>query len=310
MDPFLDLIQLLRPQAALWSRIDAGGRWGVSFRQRDDVLFCWVQSGECHLVSPAMQPLRLSTDDFALVRTSTPFVLASDLAVEPEDSENIVAATGNTAMKLGDDTNFPVILRGGRFVFDSANQELLLGLLPQVVHIASSDPTSRQLRALLSMNEVESRLPGLGSEFVTARLMELIFVEILRSEALRLNPMQTGLLAGMADPVVGLALRAMHAKVAQPWTVASLARYCGISRSGFSQRFNQVVGISPIEYLQRWRIALAKDRLLRTTRSVGEIALSIGFQSASAFSTAFTRAAGCSPKRFAEEALRAGLAAK
>ncbi|MFK4446796.1 AraC-like DNA-binding protein [Caballeronia udeis] len=302
MDPFLDLIRLLQPQAILWARIDASGRWGVSFRQRDDVLFCWVQGGECLLLRREMQPLRLKEADFALIRTSTPFALVSNPDVEPQDSEEIVATVGHTAMTLGDDTGSPVTLRGGRFVFGMANEDMLLDLLPQVVCISSNDPGSSQLRALLSMNERESRSPGPGSEFVTKRLMELIFVEILRSEALRLNPMQTGLLAGMADPVVARALTTLHGQVAEPWTVASLARLCGISRSGLSHRFSQRVGLGPIEYLQRWRIAIAKDELLKGTRNISQIAFEIGFQSPSAFSTAFSRAVGCSPSRYATQA--------
>ena len=211
------------------------------------MLFCWVQAGACLLTRPGMAPLRLKEEDFALVRTSTPFALVSDLTVEPEDSEEIVAATGHTRMNLGDETGAPVILRGGRFVFGMANEEMLLGLLPQVVLICSDDPGSSQLRALLSMSDRESRSPGPGSEFVTTRLMELTFVEILRSEALRLNPMQTGMLAGMADPLIARGLEAMHGQVAKAWTVATLARHCGISRSGFSQRFSQAVGLGPIE---------------------------------------------------------------
>ncbi|MGI4757912.1 MAG: AraC family transcriptional regulator [Janthinobacterium lividum] len=300
MDPFLDLIRLLRPQATLWARIDAAGRWGVSFRQRQDLLFCWVERGGCQLVRLGEAPITLQKDDFALVRTSSPFTLTSDPTLEPENSEDIVAAIGHTGMKLGEGTASPAVLRGGRFVFDTANERLLTELLPQVVHIASSDNSSGRLRALLSMNEAESSSPGLGSEFVVARLMELIFVEVLRNGSPSLNLTQTGLLAGLADPAIALALTEMHHAVAQRWTVASLARLCHLSRSGFSFRFRTVIGIGPIEYLQRWRIALAKDELRRGTRTMGEIALSIGFQSASAFSTAFTRAVGCAPSRFAD----------
>ncbi len=237
-----------------------------------------------------------------MVRTSTPFTLTSDPGLEPEDSEKIVAALGHTGMQLGQGTASPVVLHGGRFVFDTANGKLLTGLLPQVVHIASSDTSSGRVSALLSMNEQESRSPGPGSDFVIARLMELLFVEILRSGTPSINPIQTGLLAGLADGVTAIALTAIHGAVAQPWTVASLARLCHLSRSGFSYRFRTVMGIGPIEYLQQWRIALAKDELRHGTRTIGEIAQSVGFQSASAFSTAFTRAVGCSPRRFAEMA--------
>lgn len=94
------------------------------------------------------------------------------------------------------------------------------------------------------------------------------------------------------------ALSAMHSDVAQGWTVADLARLCGVSRSSFAARFRKVVGIGPTEYLLQWRMALAKNELRRGERSSSEIAFAIGFGSSSAFSTAFTRAIGCSPKRF------------
>lgn len=116
--------------------------------------------------------------------------------------------------------------------------------------------------------------------------MELILVEILRNEALRLDGGHTGLLAGLADPITARALSRMHKDIAHGWTVADLARFC------------KVVGTSPMEYLLQWRMALAKDELRREERSCGEIATAIGF-GFSAFSTAFTRAMGCSPKRFA-----------
>ena len=254
--------------------------------------------GECQLLRPCAAPLLLRTGDFVLVRTSTPFTLASDSSVEPEESEAVVAATGDTSMKVGEGQGDPVALCGGRFLFDTANEELLTGLLPQVVHVASGETSSARVHALLAMNEAESRTPGPGSGFVIARLMELILVEILRSEALSGNPVQAGLLAGLADPVTAGALAAMHREVARAWTVAALARLCGSSRSAFATRFRTLVGTGPIEYLQQWRIALAKDELRRGTRTVGEIALDVGFQSASAFSTAFTRVVGYSPKRF------------
>jgi AraC-like DNA-binding protein len=129
--------------------------------------------------------------------------------------------------------------------------------------------------------------------------MELIFVEILRGKALKVDQEQTGMLAGLADPVTACALSAMHKDIAYSWTVSALARHCSVSRSTFATRFRTIVGIGPIEYLLHWRMAVAKDELRRGARSIGEIALAVGFQSSSAFSTAFTRAVGTSPKHFA-----------
>src|SRR5258707_7039683 len=107
MDPFLDLIHVLRPQATLWGGIDGVGRWGVSFRKRDDLLFCWVERGACQLTRPLVAPVHLQHDDFVLVRTSTPFTLTTDPSMEPEDSERTVAATKDTRLKVGQGTEFP-----------------------------------------------------------------------------------------------------------------------------------------------------------------------------------------------------------
>jgi AraC-like DNA-binding protein len=306
LDPFLDLIQLLRPQATLWAGIDGVGRWGVSFRKRDDLLFCRVQRGKCQLTRPHVEPVHLEHHDFVLVRTATPFTLTSDPTMEPVDSETAVALTKDSGLKLGEGTNSPVTLRGGRFVFDTANEDLLTGLLPALVHVVAGDTSSQRVRSLLEMNETESLQPGPGSKFIIARLTELVLVEILRSEALRVDPERkkehSGLLAGLSDPVTACALSAMHRDVAHAWTVSGLARLCGVSRSTFAARFRQIVGTGPIEYLLDWRMALAKDELRRGSRSIGEIALAIGFQSSSAFSTAFSQAVGSSPKRFAVSA--------
>jgi AraC-like DNA-binding protein len=299
MDPFLDLIRLLRPQATLWGGIEGAGQWGVSFSKRDDLLFCWLEKGECYLTRPTAPPVFLGTGDFVLIRTLAPFTLTSDPAAVPQASEALVAATNRSTLRLGASEDADVLLHGGRFVFDTANEGLLSGLLPEFVHIPAADVSSKRIRTLLEMNHVESSNRGPGSEFIIGRLMELILVEILRNQAHHGKGDHSGLLAGLGDHVTKRALLAMHAEVDRHWTVSSLAHECGVSRSAFAARFSRVMGIGPMQYLLHWRVALAKDQLRRRTQSVGEIAFSVGFQSSSAFSTAFSRVTGTSPKEFA-----------
>jgi AraC-like DNA-binding protein len=299
MDPFTDLIGLLKPQATLWGRIKGTCSWGVSFRKRDDLLFCWVEAGECLLTRSNTGSVLLRTGDFALIRTSSPFTLTSDPEFEPEHSEAIVAATGSTELVLGQTTGNCTMLRCGRFVFGTANEALLWSLLPSLIHIAADQQISWRVRSLLNMNDAEGQHPGPGSDLVVSRLMELTLLELLRSELVRLKPGTKGLLSSLADPVIAKSLSAMHGDVAAIWTVAKLARLSGVSRSTFATRFRTVMGLGPIEYLANWRIALAKDELSCGTKTIGKVALSVGFHSSSAFSTAFTRAVGCSPKWFA-----------
>lgn len=301
MDPLLDLIRLLRPRAALFGAgLDAFGRWGLSFRKRDDLLFCWIERGECQLLRPGHTPVLLRQGDFALIYTSTSFALASDASSACIDSEKAVAGTKKVRLTLGAGKERSVTLHAGKFLMAQANVNLLAGLVPPLVHIESGDASLSRVRALLTMNEREARQPGRASEFITVRLIELVLVEILRSTPW-VGKESTGLLAGLADPITERALVAMHRNVAHDWSVGELARLCAVSRSTFAARFLAIVGTTPIAYLLHWRMALAKDELIRGTMSVGEIAFAIGFQSPSAFTTAFTRAVGCSPKRFAME---------
>lgn len=310
MDPFLDLIRLLRPRAALLGRgIDAAGDWGLSFPALGDLLFFWIEDGTCQLIRPGCDPLPLEKGDFVLLRTVLSFTLTSNRDVEPLDSVAAVTAKQPGRLKLGFGQERLISLHMGKFLFSTANQDLLTGLLPSIVQIPSHSPKLHRLHNLLTLMETEGRDPGPASEFIIVRLVELALVEILRLPAMDLpeltaDPASSGLLAGLRDPVAGKAIRAMHANVGQEWTVDSLARLCGVSRSAFATRFRDAVGIGPISYLLRWRMALAKEALKSGTARVEEIAFSIGYKSASAFSTAFTRAVGCSPSRFAESASR------
>ncbi len=299
MDILLDLIRVLRPRATLFGGgLDAVGRWGLSFRKRDDLLSCWVERGECQLVRPLCAPLLIGQGDFVLIRTSTPFTLTSDSSVEPADSETAVSTAGRMRVKLGSGEDRPVTLHAGKFVVETANEDLLAGLLPQLVHITASDPSLGRVRALLAMNEMEARHPGPASEFVIVRLVELILVEILRTDHLRKSEENKGCSPDWltwsqsvpSPPCIGTS----HAA----GLLRSLAKLCGVSRSTFATRFSKVVGVGPIEYLLHWRMALAKDELRYGTKSIGEIAFATGFGSSSAFSSAFTREVGCPPTHF------------
>lgn len=310
MDPFLEIVRLLRPRAALLGRgVDAVGDWGLSFPPLGDLLFFWIEDGTCQLIRAGCDPIWLGKGDFVLLRTTLSFTLTSNSQVQPLDSIKAVAAKQEDRLKLGFGHERPISLHMGKFLFSTANEDLLRGLLPPIVHIPSRSPKLHRLHNLLTLMESEGRDPGPASEFIIVRLVELALVEILRMPSLGLSGQtestDRGLLAGLRDPVTSKAIRAMHENVGHEWTVESLARLCGVSRSAFATRFRVVVGIGPIAYLLRWRMALAKEALKSSAARIEEIAFSIGYKSASAFSTAFTHAVGCSPSRYAESNSRA-----
>jgi transcriptional regulator GlxA family with amidase domain len=127
-----------------------------------------------------------------------------------------------------------------------------------------------------------------------------LLIEALRYRPATIPAADRGLLAGLADPKVGRALRLMHEDAQRPWTVAALASAVGMSRSAFAARFTQIIGMPPIDYLANWRITLAKAALASSNVPIVEIAEMAGYQSVSAFSTGFKRATGLSPKFYAQ----------
>ena len=139
-----------------------------------------------------------------------------------------------------------------------------------------------------------------GRDLVVDRLIEVLLVEALRFRSEGADAIgQPGLLAGLADPLLARALRRLHSDVAHAWSVEELAREAGLSRSVFSERFGQKVGVPPMQYLMDWRMALAKAMLQRDAPPLEAVAAAIGYQSASAFSTAFRREVGSPPSQFA-----------
>jgi AraC family transcriptional regulator, alkane utilization regulator len=139
-----------------------------------------------------------------------------------------------------------------------------------------------------------------GAEVILGRMMELLFVELLRRHASRLPEGSKGILAALNDPLVGRALQLMQADPARRWTTDDLAREAGASRTVLGERFNSVLGKPPIEYLTGWRIQLAADRLRNGRDAIARIAVDSGYESEAAFNRAFKRVTGLTPGRWRE----------
>jgi AraC-like DNA-binding protein len=172
----------------------------------------------------------------------------------------------------------------------------LLAALPTVIHLQAAGPhaTTGWLGTLLNIAMKESGSARPGSENVLARLSEVMFVEAIRLYVETLPPGQTGWLAGLRDAVVGQALSALHARPSQSWTVARLAQLVGMSRSVFAERFTEMVGQPPMQYLALWRMQLA-SRLLIEGGQVAAVADAVGYESEAAFSRAFKKLVGQPP---------------
>jgi AraC-like DNA-binding protein len=144
----------------------------------------------------------------------------------------------------------------------------------------------------------ELREPQPGGSLVAQQLAYMMLVQALRlhlAEGLRGG---VGWLFALADKQMSAAIHAMHDAPAHHWTLQQLAERAGMSRSTFALKFKKTVGASPMEYLTRWRMLLAGDKLTNSSDAISFIALSLGYESESAFSTAFKRIMGSSPRQY------------
>jgi AraC-like DNA-binding protein len=170
----------------------------------------------------------------------------------------------------------------------------LLDALPRLLHLSAAtagDPLGR----LIEFTLAESRDRRPGSECVRLRLSELLFIEVVRRHLATLPTEQTGWLAASRDPMVDRTLALLHGRPAEAWTLDSLARAVGLSRSALAERFTHLVGQPPMQYLTHWRMQLAARLLHDASAKVASVALDVGYDSEAAFSRAFKRIVGVSP---------------
>lgn len=184
---------------------------------------------------------------------------------------------------------------------DSRPFNPLLAALPRIVHSPVSAASRQWVTSLVDAAVQASGHDEAGTEAILAKLAELMFVEALRSHLTHLPDDERGWLAGVRDPQVGAALRLLHGRPADPWTLDRLARAVGMSRSAFAERFTAYVQLPPMQYLARWRLQLAARMLESGTVNVAQTASAVGYQSEAAFNRAFKREVGESPGTWRRE---------
>jgi AraC-like DNA-binding protein len=188
-------------------------------------------------------------------------------------------------------------IAGGHFAFTGSHASILLGVLPPIVHLRKESDKAAMRWSLERMRE-ELRESQPGGFLVAQQLAYLMLVQALRlhlAEGLRGG---VGWLFALADQQMSAAITSMHDDPGHGWTIQKLAERAGMSRSTFALKFKQTVGESPMEYLTRWRMLLAGDKVANSSDPISVIARSLGYESESAFSTAFKRVMGCSPRQY------------
>lgn len=297
MDALSDVLLRLKPRSYRAGGFDLGGDFAIKFAKHESIKCYAVVSGECWLsVEGVPDGVRLLAGDCFVLPRALPSCLASDLTLTPVEAETVFPfpLNGRIASYNG---GGDCLLVGGNFIVVGKPADILFTELPRIVHIRKESDKAAMRWSLERLRE-ELRDLQPGGFLVAQQLAYVMLVQALRlhlAEGLRDG---VGWIFALSDKQMSAAITSMHDEPAHDWTVEELGQRAGMSRSTFALRFKERVGVSPMEYLTRWRMLLAGDRMANTSDSISEIAQSLGYESASAFTKAFKRIMGCSPRQY------------
>jgi AraC family transcriptional regulator, alkane utilization regulator len=313
MDVLSDVLKTVSLEGALYLNAEFSAPWCIrgqhgpsSLREQlagaeHVVFFHYLVEGRCELrLVDGTEVIEAAAGDVVLFPQDDRHLIGSDVGLAPVDTDQLVDCSS------AGDADFTHIRYGGggavtRFVcgYLSCNRIVsrpLLESLPRLLRITVGEgPAAALLRELLRMGVRESQVQRPGTDSLLAKLSELVFVEALRRHVASLPADGTGWLAGVRDPRVGHALALLHGEPNRSWTVDALAREVALSRSALAQRFVALVGESPVQYLLRWRLALAARALRAGREAIARVAERTGYESEAAFSRAFKREFGVPP---------------
>jgi AraC-like DNA-binding protein len=308
-DVVSDVLDAVHLHAHVFGRLELGAPWAIRIPPGGDLFFyvlarggAWLELDGAGAGGPTpTEPLALSAGDVVLLRHRAGHVLRdpsrSAREVHTVAGGDCPRPTSPAPVRLGGDGPVTTLVTGG-FTFSAAPPNLLLESLPTVLHAPAGDPrVSPQLAVAAQLILAESATPGPGSSLLSARLAEILLIHALRAQvASRENgDDHTPGLCALADPQIGAAMRLIHARPAEDWTVERLAREVAMSRSAFAARFTELVGVPPLQYLTQWRMTEAAKRLREGGESVAAVAEQVGYANAAAFMKAFTRVHGVGP---------------
>ncbi|TXL86500.1 AraC family transcriptional regulator [Streptomyces sp. IB2014 016-6] len=283
MDVLTDLLDGVRARGAVFSRTVMTAPWSLRFASGAPLTLATVLRGQAWLVPAEGDAVRVRAGHIALVRGSAPYTVA-----DAPDTPPRVLIDRADYCGLSDPAVVPdggTVLLSGAYDNPGGVSERLLRALPPVLVIPDADCHS----PMLALVTAELTRESPGQQAVLDRLLDLLLISALRGWFDRPGTSAPPWYLAADDPVVGQALRLLHDRPADPWTVAKLAAGAGVSRAALARRFTARIGEPPMTYLTGWRISLAADLLRGTDDTVGAIARKVGYANTFALSVAFKR---------------------
>lgn len=320
LDMFGGLLDAMRLRCSVLANFLLMAPWGLDCgAETSGCPFHLVLAGECWLLRPGFEPLHLMSGDLAALPHWGGHILASSPDAPVTGIGEALAVSGgdywrpdssaSAAVQLvwgGDGPETRIL--SGVVVLEPGRGRTILDELPDLIHIPQSGAEMRPLLdGIVDIVREETREDRLGRSAIISRLSELLFIQTIRSHLLLQPPQRPGVVKGWNDQRVGPALRAIHLDPQRRWTAPQLASIAGLSRAAFAKRFTDTVGVSPLAYVQRWRMHLAADLLASGERSCTRIAELCGYDSVVAFAKRFKAFSGQTPTQYRRE-VNTGLA--
>lgn len=311
MDALSEVLRLVRLTGAVFLNAELSSPWAVQsppsrvlaqalMPEADHMIeYHLVVEGQCFIKVADEPPLKLEQGDLVMVPRGDTHRMSSELQPSVPVltvSEMKFPVPGEIVTTRYGGGGGLTRLVCGYLAIDHRLCAALIGALPRVFRVsAGSSEVSAWMQTYLRIWLVERGEDQPGGACVLAKLSELMFVEAIRRYVEALPPEQASWLSGLRDPCVGKVLGLMHSDPTRAWTVESLAREVGVSRSALADRFTALLGKSPMQYLTQWRLTLAAHLLRTTNRSASVVAYNVGYESEAAFNRAFRREFGAPP---------------
>jgi AraC-like DNA-binding protein len=313
MDVLSEVLKVVKLQGAMFYNGEFSSPWSVSAASSHAlaryfetgvehvIVYHFLTEGRASVRLEDGEHISLTAGDIVMLPHGDPHIVENGPATKTiDDSHNLddVLAQGLKLWRLGGGGEVTKFVCGYMACEPRLSQVFLSGL-PRLFKVnIRNDASGRWLENSIRFSVNEADASRAGGEAVLAKLSEVLFVETLRAYIAHLPAGQIGWLGGARDSEVGKTLALMHRNPAHPWTIASLAKEAGLSRSVLAERFRHYLGETPMAYLTRWRLQVGAQMLGSTSYSVAQIASEVGYESESAFNRAFKREFGTPPARF------------
>jgi AraC-like DNA-binding protein len=261
------------------------------------VIFHLITEGECYVEIDDEPPTRLSAGDVVVFPQGHAHRMCSEPGLRPGKGAplaEVLSRRPRTLVYGGGGATTRIVC--GYLACDARLARMLLGGLPPLLKVSVRESNAGiWLESSVRYALAEARSPRPGGASVLAKLAEVLFIEVLRLYINEQSTGRAGWLAGVGDRVVGAALTQLHTRPRHAWTLEALAREAGTSRSVLAERFQQLIGRAPMEYLTQWRMLLAANLLSRSNAPLLQIAENVGYRTDTAFIRAFRREYGVPP---------------